>query len=281
MTPSTRAFFLTGLLALAGAAILHFLVLWGLAVVWYPAIHLTIFGWITAMILGVNYHTVPVFAARDFPYPWLGKAHWVTFTGGIALTTGALLVGSPVGTAAGIILEITAALLFTANTLLLFLRGPQRPHRPPAPPIPIQPAIDRISTMATKGAGLSLPLALVLLLAVYRGWLGATWILAAEHLAVLGWVMLMIAGVAYHVLPRFSGRSVRGLNWARAQLLCHYGALALMVPSLGFGWTSVFAVGGVLMTLAVGLFAWTVWPALSIVRPRQGLVQVSFKEARR
>ena len=29
--------------------------------------------------------------------------------------------------------------------------------------------------------------------------------LAAEHLVVLGWVMLMIVGVAYHVLPRFSG----------------------------------------------------------------------------
>jgi hypothetical protein len=31
----------------------------------------------------------------------------------------------------------------------------------------------------------------------------------------------------------------------------------------------------------MGLFAWTVWPALSVVQPRQGLVQVSFKEARR
>ncbi len=101
MSSGTRAFFAAGLVALAGAATLHFMVLYGLAAVWYPAIHLTIFGWITAMIVAVNYHTMPVFAARDFPYPRLIHAHCAAFSAGIVLSTAALLAGSSGGTVAG------------------------------------------------------------------------------------------------------------------------------------------------------------------------------------
>jgi hypothetical protein len=72
----------------------------------------------------------------------------------------------------------------------------------------------------------------------------------------------MIVGVAYHVLPRFTGLSTRGLPWARAQLTCHFAALILMVLALGLGWSWLFALSGLLMTLALALFAWTVWPTL-------------------
>jgi hypothetical protein len=100
------------------------------------------------------------------------------------------------------------------------------------------------------------------MLAVRLGWISGAWMLAAEHLAALGWVMLMIVGVSYHVLPRFSGRATRGTEWARAQLLCQIGALMLIVLALGFGWPRIFTAGGLLMALALGLFAWTVWPTL-------------------
>jgi hypothetical protein len=70
------------------------------------------------------------------------------------------------------------------------------------------------------------------------------------------------------VLPRFTGHGTRGPAWARAQVRCHFAALLLLVPSLGFGWSRAFAVGGVLMTLALGLFAWTIWPVLHAVRAR-------------
>jgi len=59
---------------------------------------------------------------------------------------------------------------------------------------------------------------------------------------------------------------IGGPGWARAQLSCHLGALALMVPALGFAWPRVFAAGGLLMALAIGLFAWTVWPTLRTIR---------------
>jgi len=278
MTSSTRAFLIVGLIALPGAAVLHLLALFGIPSAWPAMVHLTLFGWITAMIVAVNYHTMPVFAARDFPFSWLIWAHWAAFGTGAALATASLLMGWRSGELAGLLFQLIAALIFIVNTLLLFVRGQQRPHRPLPPPIRDQPRVDHIGTQATKLAGLFLPLALLLLVVTRAGSISSAWVLAAEHLATLGWVMLMIVGVAYHVLPRFSGFATRGPAWARAQLLCHIGALALIVLALGFGWARVFALGGLLMTLALGLFAWAIWPTLRTGLSVSSPITLIFKE---
>jgi hypothetical protein len=121
-------------------------------------------------------------------------------------------------------------------------------------------------------------MALFLLLANRLGWISGAWVLAAEHLAALGWIMLMIVGVGYHVLPRFSGYATRGAFWARAQLGCHLLALVLIVLALGFGWPAAFAAGGLLMALALGLFAWTIWPAIRAQRPGVSPSHIALKE---
>jgi hypothetical protein len=278
MTGSMRAFLIAGLMALPNAAVLHLLALLGIAGAWTAMVHLTLFGWITALIVAVNYHTMPVFAARDFPSSKLIWAHWAAFSVGVALATASLLLGWRSGELAGLLLELIAALIFVANTLLLFLRGQQRPHRPLPPPIPGQLRVDRVGTRATKLAGLCLPLALLVLLGARAGWIGGAWVLAAEHLATLGWVMLMIVGVAYHVLPRFSGRGTRGPMWAWWQLLCHVSALALLVAALGFGWAWGFAVGGLLMALAIGLFAWVISPTIRVIHAPADATYVTLQE---
>lgn len=56
---------------------------------------------------------------------------------------------------------------------------------------------------------------------------------AHVHMNLLGFVTMMIYGVAYHVLPRFSGhplyrRGLAGLHWTLANL-----GLATMVAGLG------------------------------------------------
>ena len=267
MSAPTRAFVASSLAALVGAALLHLLVLAGQLQRWPAMVHLALLGWATGMIFAVSYHTMPRFAARDFPYPRLIGAHWVTFSGGVALAAAPLGNGQEVGIL-GLVLEGVAALLFVANTLLLFLRGREHAQPAPLPATTIQAEVDRSGTLATQGAALCLPIALVLLLLVRLRWIAAGWLLAAEHLVVLGWLMLMMVGVAYHVLPRFSQRRVRGAGWARAQVALHGAALAVMIPALGFGWTPLFPVGGILMALAIGLFAWTVWPTLEPLRPQ-------------
>ena len=196
----------------------------------------------------------------------------------MALASGGQLTDWRAGTLAGLLLQLGGALMLMANTILLFLRGAPKPHRPPAPAIAGQLLVDRAGTRATKAAAICLPLALLLLIAAQVEWIGGQWVLAAEHLAALGWMMLMIIGVAYHTLPRFSGCGTRGPAWVRAQLLIHFGALALIVPALGFGWTRGFALGGFLMTLALGLFAWTVWPTLRGIQPQSAPITLVVRE---
>jgi len=262
MTSTTRAFVLGALAILPIAALLQLLALLGVGAAWPAMVHLTLFGWITGIILAVNYHTMPVFAARDFPSTRLIWLHLVAWLPGVALDGAGQLLGWSLGISLGLALQLLGALVFVANTLLLFLRGPRRASRPIPPPIAGQSRVDGIGTRATKGAGLALPVALALLLAIRLEWLSSAWTLAAEHLVTLGWLMLMIVGVAYHVLPRFSGRGTRGPRWAGAQLLCHYTALVLIVVAIGVGWGPVFALGGVLMSMALALFAWTIWPTI-------------------
>jgi len=262
MSRVARACLAGALVALPTAALLAILAQLGLAGAWAAMVHLMLFGWITGMILAINYHTVPMFAARDFPYPALGSAHVLSWCCGVVLYCAALLTGWGAGALAGLAIQLLAALLFAANTVLLFTRGAARANRPPVPPIAGQPQVDRVGTQATRGAGMALPLALLLLLLEQLGLLGGEWRLAAEHLVTLGWIMLMIVGVAYHVLPRFSGTGTRGLVWARVQLACHYSALLLIVLGLGLGWPWVFAIGAALMALALALFAWAIWPTL-------------------
>jgi hypothetical protein len=280
MHATTRAWFRLSLLLLVGAALLHAAHLLGLSAVWPALVHLTLFGWVSGMIVAVNCHTMPVFAGRDFPDYRPLWAQLAAQGAGVTLAVAGLLAGGGPLLVAGLGLELVAALLFMLNIILLLRRGVRR--APPAPsPVPGQREVDKVGTRATSAAGLCLPLVLGLMLAVRTGLVGGAWWLAAEHLAALGWVMLMIVGVAYHILPRFSGLATRGARWTRAQLGLQLAALALIVVSLGLGWGRAFAAGGLLMAVALGLFAWTIWPTLRAVAARPAVIVPTVKERAR
>lgn len=88
---------------------------------------------------------------------------------------------------------------------------------------------------------------------------------AHMHMVLLGFVTMMIYGVAYHVVPRFVGfplhsRRVAGWHWWIANT-----GLALMVagftlrgahPASG---TPVLVAGGSLSTLGAYLFVYVIW----------------------
>jgi hypothetical protein len=272
MSGSTRAWFAAALLALLGASVAHTAVLLGAGATWAAMVHLTLLGWITAMIVAVSYHTMPVFSGRDFPHPAVAWGQLALFATGLSAASLGAALSQPQLHAAGLALELFAALLFATNTILLFTRGVSRGGCPVRPPIPDLEQVDRVGTTATKAAGVCLPLSLALLLAAQLGALRGEWRLAGEHLAALGWVMLMIVGVGYHILPRFSGRGVRGVRWARAQLACHLAALPAAVLGLGLGVGPLFAAGGALMALAAALFGYTVWPTLHPAKARPGTI---------
>lgn len=92
------------------------------------------------------------------------------------------------------------------------------------------------------------------------------------HMALLGFVTMMIFGVAYHVLPRFTGnpfrrRKLAGVHWWLSNI-------GLLILAAGFIWrphagprsTLVLSVGGILSALGAYLF---VGLMLEILRGRR------------
>ncbi len=89
--------------------------------------------------------------------------------------------------------------------------------------------------------------------------------LAHMHMLLLGFVTMMIYGVAYHVIPRFAGFPLRsprlaGWHWWISNL-----GLAVMVA--GFMWrgvggaagTIILATGGSLAALGAYIFVFLLW----------------------
>jgi len=97
---------------------------------------------------------------------------------------------------------------------------------------------------------------------------------AHMHMNMLGFVAMMIFGVGYHVLPRFSGhplhsRRLAGVHWVVANL-----GLATMVagfgltPHLGSRATPILAAGGMLSAVGAYLFIFNMWQTLNGPAPR-------------
>jgi cbb3-type cytochrome oxidase subunit 1 len=99
------------------------------------------------------------------------------------------------------------------------------------------------------------------------------------HMTLLGFVTMMIYGVAYHVLPRFSGhplhsRRLAGWHWwaSNAGLLGMVAGFALR-PSggaLGAAATPALAAGGALSALGAYAFAYGMWRTVDGPAPAPG-----------
>jgi cbb3-type cytochrome oxidase subunit 1 len=115
------------------------------------------------------------------------------------------------------------------------------------------------SSLAWLGLGVSLGLAM----AVHPAW--AVYRTAHLHMNLLGFVAMMIFGVAYHVIPRFTGnqlhdRRLAGAHWWIQNL----GLIALaagFVARLHSGSLGAFllAAGGLLSAGGAYLFIYNLW----------------------
>jgi cbb3-type cytochrome oxidase subunit 1 len=124
------------------------------------------------------------------------------------------------------------------------------------------------ASLAWLGLGVTLGVAM----AIHPAWL--VYRPAHMHMNLLGFVTMMIYGVGYHVLPRFSGhplhsRRLAGLHWGIANL-----GLATMVAGFGFGphlgarVIPLLAAGGTLSAAGAYLFIFNMWRTIDGPAPR-------------
>lgn len=88
------------------------------------------------------------------------------------------------------------------------------------------------------------------------------------HALLLGFVTMMIAGVAYHVIPRFAMATLHSPRLATGHLVVANVGLVLMVSGFigrvhGVAWArGALATGGVLSMLGAWALAWNLWRTL-------------------
>lgn len=110
---------------------------------------------------------------------------------------------------------------------------------------------------------LALGVTLGVAMAAYPAWV--VYRPAHLHMLVLGFVTMMIFGVAYHVVPRFTGHPLYGRRAAGWHWWVSNAGLLLMAvgfimrPHVGTSATPVLTAGGVLAASGAYLFAYLIW----------------------
>jgi cbb3-type cytochrome oxidase subunit 1 len=119
------------------------------------------------------------------------------------------------------------------------------------------------SFLRSSLAWLALGVTLGVAMAVYPAWIAYR--PAHLHMNLVGFVGMMIFGVAYHVLPRFAGRPLHsrplaaGHWWvANLGLAAMVAGFALRVHGSSAG-TSLLAAGGLAGALGAYAFAYNIW----------------------
>ena len=108
-------------------------------------------------------------------------------------------------------------------------------------------------------------------MAVYPAW--TVYRAAHVHMMVVGFVTMMIYGVAYHVLPRFTGNPLHNRRAAGVHFWIANVGLAFMVTGFALRAnaspfaTAVLTIGGVLAGAGAYVFAYLVWRTVD-GRPR-------------
>ena len=127
------------------------------------------------------------------------------------------------------------------------------------------------ASLAWLAAGVTLGIAM----AVHPAW--TVYRAAHLHMNLLGFVTMMIFGVAYHVIPRFTGHPLHSRRLAAAQWWLANVGLATFVA--GFIWLpqTMFAtrarvllgVGGVLSAAAAYVFVYNIWRTIDGVTKKK------------
>ncbi|MEP6591391.1 MAG: hypothetical protein ABJC19_09435 [Gemmatimonadota bacterium] len=91
------------------------------------------------------------------------------------------------------------------------------------------------------------------------------------HMMLLGFVTMMIAGVGYHVIPRFASTPLHSIKMAQAHVWLANAGLALMATGfvlrvhVSQAGTWCLVLGGTLSAAGIYLFAWNLWRTLDAV----------------
>lgn len=84
----------------------------------------------------------------------------------------------------------------------------------------------------------------------------------AMHFVTIGFLLMLLFGLAAHMLPRFTGNPVRSGWPVWLQFGCVQGGLWGYAAGFWLGLPWLILLGGMAVWLSMGIFAWRIWPVL-------------------
>lgn len=194
--------------------------------------HLFTLGWITTSIMGALYQFLPVALGRPITWPGLAQATLILYAPGLLAFVAGIAFSRTTLMLVGAVTFGTAIVLFIAN-LAVTLRASDR-----------RDVTWWALACATFYLGVTLVLGLALTGNLRWGYLGAGRLNALGvhlHVALAGWVLLVMIGVAHRLLPMFllsHGAGDRFAKAAVALVATGSGVLALLhhAPPLVSHW---------------------------------------------
>ncbi len=210
-------------------------------------VHLFTLGFIALSIFGALCQFLPVAIGRGFSVLWLPRLCLGLVAGGVLVFVAGLCHGQRALTLTGAGALVSGFLLFATQLAATLVKAKQRP----------------LSWWALFGAAIFLGLTPVygglLALNLYDGSLGADryQVLAVHaHVAIAGFVLLVMLGVAHRLLPMFllsHGASERAAWVSLCLLVGGSSVLTLPLGSAGFAIAGALISGGVVAFLAQAL----------------------------
>jgi cbb3-type cytochrome oxidase subunit 1 len=126
----------------------------------------------------------------------------------------------------------------------------------------MEPYVRRFIRSSLCWLGIGVVIGLTMVMFPYRA---LAYRPAHVHANLLGFVTMMIFGVAYHVLPRFNGRGLHSTRMAQAHLYVANAGLALMVAgfilrvSVAGPGRVMLAFGGAVSATSAFMFIYNIW----------------------
>jgi hypothetical protein len=218
--------------------------------------HLFTLGWLTTTIFGALYQLLPVALGAPVRSRWLGHASFWTFVPGAGVFALSVAISSPRLHDIGIALVGTGILIAVGNIGATLFRARARDVTWAA----IALAIFFLTSTLALGATLLYNLDTGFI-AEARGR-----VLAAHlHVALVGWVLMMMVGVSHRLLPMFLLAHGADTRWTRRALALLTAGVVMLATGILAQITVASWIGAALLEAGVGCF---LWQAYSFYRVR-------------
>ncbi|HET7614163.1 MAG TPA: hypothetical protein VFK26_09585 [Gemmatimonadaceae bacterium] len=207
--------------------------------------HLFTLGWLTMTIFGALYQLLPVALGAPIRWPMLGHVSFCTFAPGAGLFACGVADNYTMVHHVGIGLVAIGIVLTVTNVALTLPRARARDVTWAA----IAIAITYLSS--------TLVLGVVLLHNLHTGFIAAerVAVLATHlHVAIVGWALIMMVGVAHRLLPMFLLAHGGDSRWTRRTLTVLAAGVPLLAVGLNLHLAAVSWAAVVLMECGVACF---------------------------